>query len=360
MSGLDKLSLALLFGLIFLAILSYLPAWNSYHWFLRVGVPEMGVGFLLLALPAALVIARNSPKVATGLSAVLLTLTLAPWIQALGVQRTLSKEWSFAHKQARNPLALGERGTHTEATEEYKEGLQWDRYTPSNAEAKARLLFVHGGSWRNGTRKDYPQLFRYLADRGVEVLSLTYTLSGTAPYPAAILDIESAIDKAYGDGSLPLLLAGRSSGGHCALLSAYRNPDKVSGVVGFYPPVDMKWSYDNPSNPNVLDSQEAIVEFMEAAPLEAMERYKEASPIHRATEDTPPTLLIHGGADCLVFPRQSEMLSERLRELGVDYHHLYLPWMEHGGDITIYGPTGRLSTWAVESFLDSIVQRQES
>jgi acetyl esterase/lipase len=352
----DKFSFLVFLLLIVVAILSYLPAIHPVHWFLRVGVPEVGLAFLLVAFPLAIFLSRNHPKLSVISLSILLVLLLTPWVQALSIKADLKQRWSshFPKAPARDPLQLGERGGHSVTTQSYKEGMDWDRYTPKESEPKARILFVHGGSWRNGTRQDYSQMFEYLADRGYEVLSLTYTLSGTAPYPAAYLDVQAAIEKAYRP-DLPLFLGGRSSGGHLALLASYNNPQLVRGVIGFYPPVDMKWSYDNPSNPAVLNSQEAIVEFLTALPDEKPELYREASPIFQVEAGAPPTLLIHGEPDCLVYHRQSEMLSERLDEVGVEHYLLSLPWTEHGGDVTIYGPTGRLSLWAIEGFLESLV-----
>jgi acetyl esterase/lipase len=192
-----------------------------------------------------------------------------------------------------------------------------------------------------------------LAERGIEVISPTYTLSGTAPYPAAYNDISAAIEQAYSP-NIPLFVAGRSSGGHLALLCSYTHPDLVKGVIGIYPPVDMVWSYENPSNPAVLDSQEAIIQFLTTTPGESPEKYEDASPIDRVHSEGPPTLLIHGRADCLVFHKQSEMLSQRLDQLGVRRYLLTLPWMEHGGDVILGGPSGRLTAWAIEGFVDSL------
>lgn len=345
-------------GFLILAALSYLPALNSLHWFLRVGVPEIGLIFSLPAIPAALWLSRGYPKAALGISALLVLLLAVPWVQAVGVAQQLSDGGlkPFTEAPDRFPLLLGDRAGIQMSTEEYKPGLAWDRYTPATVEPRATFLFVHGGSWRNGTRKQYPQMFRYLAGRGYEVLSITYTLSGTAPYPAAPHDLQAAIDKAA-ELQRPLFLSGRSSGGHLALLAAYTNPDKVKGVIGIYSPVDMKWSYDHPSNPNVLDSREAIVEFLTKTPEQDPELYREASPIDRVGVQGPPTLLIHGRADCLVYHKQSEMLLARLRELKVDAALLSMPWTEHGGDVTIYGPTGRLAVWAMECFMESRIKK---
>ena len=85
-----KLCLLLLMGFLILAALSYLPALNSLHWFLRVGVPEIGLIFSLPAIPAALWLSRGYPKAALGISALLVLLLAVPWVQAVGVAQQLS------------------------------------------------------------------------------------------------------------------------------------------------------------------------------------------------------------------------------------------------------------------------------
>jgi acetyl esterase/lipase len=350
----EQFCLGFLLLVLLLLLASLPPAVAQVFWFLRVGVPELGAVFFFCSLLPAAWLARKSPKVSLALLVLIGVLSLYSWAQAVMVARRLpaGMERAFpGFTLQRYPLALGQRSSQvTLVTETYKDKLEWDRYVPSDP-PRARILFVHGGSWRNGTRKDYPQLMVYLAGRGYEVVSLTYRLSPEHPYPSAPEDLDAAI-AALGDGP-PLFLAGRSSGGHLALLAAYRNADQVAGVIGFYPPVDMVWSWENPSNPVVLNSQEALGQFLGGSPLQKPEVYREASPIHEVTEAGPPTLLIHGGRDCLVYLRQSQMLSAQLMAKCVPHYLLELPWTEHGGDITVYGPTGVLSAWAIENFIES-------
>ena len=351
----EKACAMLLALLILITVASYLPTFHQVQWALRVGVPEMGLLFLVPALPAALWLGRTHLKAALGAITLLTVLVAIPLVQAVELASRLQQNWrkSWSYQPDRSPLNLGSRHGHTKTSEEYKPGLLWDRYTPEAA-PKARLLFVHGGSWRSGTREDFPQLLEYLADRGIEAISLSYTLSDTAPYPAAVEDIEVAIEKAYSE-EVPLFLAGRSSGGHLALLASYLHPDKVKGVIGLYPPVDMLWSYQHPSNPAVLDSQEAILQFMRRTPEQDPVLYDKSSPIDRVRKNGPPTLLIQGRADSLVYIKQSEMLAERLQKLGVKHYLIAVPWMEHGGDVFLYGPSGRITAWAMEGFMGSLI-----
>ena len=93
---------------------------------------------------------------------------------------------------------------------------------------------------------------------------------------------------------------------------------------------------------------------MGGTPVEKPETYREASPLQIVRAQAPPTLVIHGQRDSLVYVEQSRMLAERLLELQVPRHLLELPWAEHGGDVSLYGPSGVLSSYAIESFVEAI------
>lgn len=342
-------------ALTLLMCLGYLPARGVFWWYLRVAIPEIGVLLLLLALPALLWLDSRGARRFGRVAAALLILGAGwPWLSLLGVA-------TEARQQLPAAFTTAGAGAHRNypvqvTTENYHSDLSWDRYEPLSEPRSTRVLFIHGGSWRRGSREDFSDYSRYLAQDGYRVYSIDYRLAPKHPYPAAVEDIEAALDRIHQLGPGPVVLFGRSAGGHLALQTAYTTRQRVDGAIGFYPPVDMQWSYEHPSNPWVLDSPASIRDFMQAGPEEAPDRYAEASPLRNVNENTPPTLLLHGGRDCLVFPRQSEMLAERLTEAGRPNYLLYLPWCEHGGDYFLHGPTGRASSWAVRTFLESVAK----
>jgi dipeptidyl aminopeptidase/acylaminoacyl peptidase len=86
-------------------------------------------------------------------------------------------------------------------------------------------------------------------------------------------------------------------------------------------------------------------------PDRVMSQYNAASPINFIGDDTPPTLLIHGGRDELVSPVQSERLAGALERAGRRHLLLILPWATHGCDFNFSGPCGQISTFAIERFL---------
>ena len=61
-----------------------------------------------------------------------------------------------------------------------------------------------------------------------------------------------------------------------------------------------------------------------------MRRATEASPIAHVSSDDPPFLLIHGDADETVPFQQGELMTEALREAGVEVKLLRIPGGGHG------------------------------
>ncbi|MDQ5980904.1 MAG: hypothetical protein QG602_3882, partial [Verrucomicrobiota bacterium] len=67
--------------------------------------------------------------------------------------------------------------------------------------------------------------------------------------------------------------------------------------------------------------------------------------------DSPPTLLVHGYPDRLVWYRHSRRLAARLTELGVPGTHVELPWATHAFDYNPDGPGGQVADAAITEFL---------
>lgn len=247
-------------------------------------------------------------------------------------------------------------------TRRYAGDLALDLYlAPGGAAPRPVVLVVHGGSWRGGDRTQLPAICRWLAARGQAVASIDHRLAPREPFPAAHEDVLAALawvrreGPALGLDPTRLVLYGRSSGAHLALLAAYTAPPgTVRGVIALYPPTDLVWSWEHPTNPRVLDTPGVLRDFLGGSPAERPEAYRAASPLGLATPSAPPTLLVHGGRDELVFVRQSQRLAERLAALRVPHLLVELPWATHGCDANLDGPSGQLLTFSVERFLAAV------
>jgi acetyl esterase/lipase len=54
--------------------------------------------------------------------------------------------------------------------------------------------------------------------------------------------------------------------------------------------------------------------------------------------------------------RQSELLAEALAAAGRPHLLISLPWATHAADFSFGGPSGQLSTYAVEYFLGKVLR----
>ena len=107
----------------------------------------------------------------------------------------------------------------------------------------------------------------------------------------------------------------------------------------------------------MIDSHGSLADFIGGSLDDKTEAFADASPMTHIDENSPPTLVMHGGRDELVFARQSQRLTEKLRANKVPVVHLELPWATHGFDANMAGPGGQLSLYAVERFVAAVLRR---
>src|SRR5262249_25782566 len=113
------------------------------------------------------------------------------------------------------------------------------------------IVWVHGGAWRSGSKKDMP--LGKLVEDGYAVASVDYRLSTQAKFPAQIHDIKAAIRYLRAQGgswrvpTKKILIAGDSAGGQLAALVGVSNghaelegetnrgqSSDVQGIISFY------------------------------------------------------------------------------------------------------------------------------
>jgi acetyl esterase/lipase len=244
--------------------------------------------------------------------------------------------------------------------------LKLDLYRARNRSAPAPLILViHGGSWNGGSKQQLPAINRYLASEGFVVASINYRHAPKSPFPAAVDDIFRALDflkgraAEFGIDPARAVLIGRSAGGQLAVSAAYAGRDpSIRGVVSFYGPTDLVLGYEKPSAPGVLDSRRVLRDYLAGTPAEKPDAYAAASPLNFVGPATPPTLLIHGALDGMVWVKHSELLTARLDFAERPHLFLRLPWATHGCEANLSGPSGQLSLYAIDRFLAAVVGAQ--
>jgi acetyl esterase/lipase len=223
------------------------------------------------------------------------------------------------------------------------------------------IVVVHGGGWESGGRDELPNLNAYLAARGYLVAVPDYRLAPDHPFPAGLEDISAAVAflrgrarqwNGEGDG---VVLIGRSAGAELALLAAYTaDVNAVRGVVSLYGPADLLFAHQHPGNQRVYDGLGVLERYLSGPPATVPTAYRDASPYQFVGPSTPPTLLIHGRKDEIVWVEQSRRLDARLAEASRPRLLVELPWATHGCDFTLAGPCGQLTTYAIERFIAAV------
>jgi len=225
------------------------------------------------------------------------------------------------------------------------------------------ILMVHGGGWNSGSPDEFPALQRHMARNGYVVAAPEYRLSPASPWPAQREDVLAALRwlkehaGEYGIDPQRFVLMGHSAGGQIAEAVAYGAHDPaIRGCIAFYSPADLHYAYEFARADDILNSLKLVKEYMGGTPTEVRSNYDSASGILLADASSPPTLLLHGRRDELVWFRQSERLNQRLQELGVRHYFVRLPWATHAFDHTLNGPGGQIAVYAVDTFLNSVTR----
>jgi acetyl esterase/lipase len=208
------------------------------------------------------------------------------------------------------------------------------------------VLLVHGGGWVGGDKKFYEPLARALTTKGYDAFSVNYRLAPKFHYPAQLDDVQRATRwvkvhaEEYSLDPERLGALGDSAGAHLISFLASRdtrdNSDKalanvtsrVACVVDFYGPEDFTLA---PTEGNVNAAGLQLLQmFFGKKPQEAPDLYKDGSPITFVTEKTAPFLIIHGTADGLVPPEQSQRLFDALQAAKVEARLALIYKQGHG------------------------------
>lgn len=223
-----------------------------------------------------------------------------------------------------------------------------DIYRPRQIDRKLPVIvWLYGGAWKMGSKDFCPIAF--MATQQVAIVSINYRLDNVAPFPAQIYDCKGAIrwlranaDK-YDLDADHIGVFGASAGGHlAALLGTTADNPKMEGDVGgnlnyssrvqcvcaFYPPTDLNRLVTDPKTR--ASSKGDVAKLLGGAVADNVDKANFASPIFYVDKNSAPFFLMHGGADTLVPPEQSEIFYEALKKAGVEAHLEIIPDKGHG------------------------------
>ncbi len=212
----------------------------------------------------------------------------------------------------------------------------------NNVYKKAPVYFIiSGGGWQTMNNRGMIQFSKtsvdILRNNGFAVVSPEYRV--TTQQNVGIIDcIEDCFDAIryvahwadiLGIDNSKIALSGHSAGGHLALMLAYAPGHlfksehsleceyKVSAVAPMSPPTVL-FDGEYPET-HLLDNMDDRFK-----PKNTHEFRKMASPVTYVAKDVPPTLLIAGTSDRLVFCNSSQILYDKLTQCGAQNCQLLL------------------------------------
>ncbi|MDP8244137.1 MAG: alpha/beta hydrolase [Candidatus Hinthialibacter antarcticus] len=239
--------------------------------------------------------------------------------------------------------------------------LKLDLYVPQSTKPTPGILFIHGGSWSKGKRGDMKFYAVHFAKLGYAAATISYRLSGEAPFPAAAQDAKCAMRwmrsqaKTYNIDPNRIAVSGNSAGGHLSLMLGYSSDDqslegdgghakfssKPQAVIDFYGPVDL-------TGEDAVDNG-FVHKFMGGTIDDVRGNYTKASPISHLTKDDPPTLIFHGTVDSLVNIRHADHLDKQLQALGIE--HEYERYEGWGHTMDLAADVNKRCVYIMEKFL---------
>jgi len=218
-----------------------------------------------------------------------------------------------------------------------------DVYYPENQTLTASIVWVHGGGWLSGNKKQVANYCKILASKGFSVVSIDYALAPSVVYPGPVRQLNTALEYLTQNQqrlhirTTKMILAGDSAGAQIAAQTAalLTSPEyaKLLGIVPKTPvcPIaglvlycgpydigktDVETGFKGLARP-ILWSYSGTKDFLTDT------YFKTASVNQYLTKHFPPAFISAGNGDDLLF--QSQVLARHLGDLGVPVDTLFFP-----------------------------------
>ena len=236
-------------------------------------------------------------------------------------------------------------------------------HCPAHSQPSPVVLYIHSGGWDSGDNTEFESCHRELASHGYTIAAMSYQLAPEHPWPAQKEDVKQAVEYLHSHAAElsinpeALTLMGRSAGGQIAAACAYTMPElRAQSVILVYSCMDLPFARKFAFSDDILNSLLLLRQYLGGDPEEVPEAYHSASAIMHVAPSSPPTLMVHGTRDTMVWVKQSQRLTAKLQEAGVQHTFLEFPWATHACDHFPSSPGGQATMQAVLSFLQKIAQ----
>jgi acetyl esterase/lipase len=211
------------------------------------------------------------------------------------------------------------------------------------------VLVIYGGAWKHGSPRNDPQFNAIIASWGYRVAALNYPHAPGERWPAQRDAVLRQID------SLPsgrIAVLGHSSGAQLALIAAALRPHRISAVITYESPVDLRLAYEYPPKPDLINVRQVMLDLCGGTPEQRPACYRSGSPRYVVHSGMPPVLMIAAGRDHVVQLGLERVLRDELRRDGVSVTYYELPWADHAFELVASGFHDRIALWYVRRFLN--------
>ncbi|WP_217545268.1 alpha/beta hydrolase [Streptomyces sp. GbtcB6] len=291
---------------------------------------------------------RRLPVAVTALSGTALLLALiTTTVQIFSVHGATGDWFVFSPASPAKAAGRGPDRTVTYATLG-GEPLKADLYLPTAKSAAPLVVSIHGGGFISGSRGPNPYT-SWLADHGYAVLDVDYRLATATRHTwnTADADVGCALTWAtahaseYGLDMDRVATFGGSAGGNLAINVAYKanagtlKPScgtaaqlpKVKAAIGSYPVVDMTASV-----PDSAYGGQVADQYVGGSPARYPQRFRAVDAANQIGPEAPPTLILQGSRDHLVFADHTKAFADKLTAAGITHRYVELPFLEHAYD----------------------------
>lgn len=222
--------------------------------------------------------------------------------------------------------------------------LKADIYYPLDKSKKhPAIAMVHGGGWISGSKENEKYMAQELAAKGYVAIAVGYRLSEVAKYPAAIDDVNNAIEylkknkKKYAVDTKKIAILGESAGAQIATLVGVKSKGKIKAIVN----VDgvVSFIHEESGKEGTYDAF-----WLGYAHKDNPEIWKDASPLEFVDKNTPPTLFInssqprfHAGRDDMMKKLKSYGTFTEFHEIKDTPHSFWSaePWFTETLNLTL-------------------------
>jgi arylformamidase len=229
-----------------------------------------------------------------------------------------------AHRQKESAAFLPLANAETDLIYGPAERQRYDLFRPKNAGGSSPLVvFIHGGYWQRGDRKDNIFLARELNTRGITVALPSYTLCPAVKVADIVAEMQRFLKAVWERTNERPVVVGHSAGGHLAAAMLATDWSKAGGV-----PSDLVRSAYALSG--VFDLAPLIgTSINDAVKLDAASA-REMSPLLWPAPPKDRTLVAAvGGDESQEFVRQSLAIAGAWSRAGVKAECVVVPGANH-------------------------------